>query len=135
MPPNLPDKPEYANRLGIFGYERETAVADVTDGLDKTIFMIQALPNIARPWIRGGGATVQGVNTTESFAPFRLMQSDGDFGAFAIMCDGSVRFVKTSIPDDSVPGHGHLQGQGRHDGHRRTCAEGRDHQSICGRQR
>jgi hypothetical protein len=95
----LPDKPEYANRLGIFGYERETALADVVDGLDKTIFMIQVRPNNARPWIRGGGATVQGVSETNSFEAFNCLQPSLDYGAYAIMCDGSIRFVKAGIPD------------------------------------
>ena len=62
--------------------------------------MIQVQPNIARPWIRGGGATVQGVCLTDSFKPFRVMQDDGEFGAYAIMCDGTVRFIKTTIPDE-----------------------------------
>ena len=55
--------------------------------------------NIARPWIRGGGATVQGVNPTESIKPFRVMQANRDFGAYAIMCDGSIRFIKPDCPD------------------------------------
>jgi hypothetical protein len=95
----LADTPENAKRLGIFGYERETAVSAVTDGLDKTIFMIQVDPNIARPWIRGGGATVQGVTETDCFKPFRVRQANLDYGAYAIMCDGSIRFIKTDIPD------------------------------------
>jgi Protein of unknown function (DUF1559) len=96
---DLADTPENAKRLGIFGYERDTAVASVTDGLDKTIFMIQVDPLVARPWIRGGGATIQGVTETDSFKPFRVMQASKDFGAYAIMCDGSIRFIKTGIPD------------------------------------
>ena len=95
----LPDKPGFANRLGIFGYERRTAVADVVDGLDKTIFMIQARPDIARPWIRGGGATVQGVSESNSFEPFNNLQPNLDYGAYAIMCDGSIRFIKPGISD------------------------------------
>ncbi|HEX3152747.1 MAG TPA: DUF1559 domain-containing protein [Gemmataceae bacterium] len=96
----LKDTPENAKRLGIFGYERVTSLKDVTDGLDKTIFMIQVSPNIARPWIRGGGATVQGVLPTESFKLFSTMQGNRDYGAYAIMCDGSVRFIKPNIPDE-----------------------------------
>jgi hypothetical protein len=97
---DLPDTPENAKWLGIFGYERKVKVADVKDGLDKTIFMIQVAPNLARPWIRGGGATVQGVAPTNSFEPFRVMQANKDFGAYAIMCDGSLRFIKPNIPDE-----------------------------------
>jgi len=96
----LADTPENAKRLGIFGYERQTSLKDVTDGLDKTIFMIQVDSNIARPWIRGGGATIQGVLPTESFKPFRVMQGNRDYGAYAIMCDGSVRFIKPDCPDE-----------------------------------
>jgi hypothetical protein len=96
----LPDTPENAKRLGIFGYERETAISAVTDGLDKTIFMIQVDSNIARPWIRGGGATVQGVTEKDCFKPFRVRQANLDYGAYAIMCDGSIRFIKTGIPDE-----------------------------------
>jgi hypothetical protein len=95
----LADTPENAKRLGVFGYERQTDVAAVTDGLDKTILMIQVDPLIARPWIRGGGATVQGVTEADSFRPFRVQQTDLDYGAYAIMCDGSIRFIKTGIPD------------------------------------
>ena len=95
----LADTPENAKRLGIFGYERQAKVAAVTDGLDKTILMIQVDPTIARPWIRGGGATVQGVTETDSFKPFRVQQANMDYGAYAIMCDGSIRFIKTNIPD------------------------------------
>ncbi|MBO0700676.1 MAG: DUF1559 domain-containing protein, partial [Zavarzinella sp.] len=97
---DLPDTPENAKRLGIFGYERETPIADIKDGLDKTIFMIQVAPNLGRPWIRGGGATVQSVAPTNSFEPFRVMQANKDFGAYAIMCDGTLRFIKPSIPDE-----------------------------------
>jgi len=62
--------------------------------------MIQVRPNNARPWIRGGGATVQGVAETNSFEAFNCLQPNLDFGAYAIMCDGTVRFVKAGIPDD-----------------------------------
>src|SRR5688500_13949634 len=68
---DLADTPANAKRLGIFGYDRETVVSTISDGMDKTIFMIQVDPLIARPWIRGGGATVQGVTETDSFKPFR----------------------------------------------------------------
>jgi hypothetical protein len=95
----LADTPENAKRLGVFGYERRTKVADIKDGMDKTIFMIQVDRNIARPWIRGGGATVESVPETDSFRPFRVRQPDLSYGAYAIMCDGSIRFLKTGIPD------------------------------------
>src|SRR5918994_1829685 len=50
-----------------------------------------------RAWIPGGGATVQGVAPKDSFLPYRVMQANKDFGAYAIMCDGSIRFIKPSV--------------------------------------
>jgi hypothetical protein len=97
---DLEDTPENARRLGVFGYERETSLGAIKDGLDQTILLIQVQSNIARPWIRGGGATVQGVSPKDSFLPFRVMQANKDFGAYAVMCDGTVRFIKPSIPDE-----------------------------------
>jgi hypothetical protein len=36
---------------------------------------------------------------TDSFKPFRVKQPNLDFGSHAVMCDGSIRFIKTGIPD------------------------------------
>ncbi len=98
---DLPDTPEFATRLGVFGYDRETSLADIQkgDGLSNTIFMAQVAPNIARPWIRGGGATVAGVSDKDSFKPFNVMHGDGEYGSYVLMADGSVRFVKPTIND------------------------------------
>jgi hypothetical protein len=96
--------PQYANRLGIFGYNRETKLEDVKDGLSNTILMIQVPPTYKRPWIAGGGATVQGVPETKSIEPFISTQRDGKKGTVALMADGSVRFIPAEIPDDAFRG-------------------------------
>lgn len=98
----LADTPENAKRLGIFGYERQTSLDAIQsgDGLSNTIYMIQTLPNIARPWIRGGGSTIQGVSAKDSFLPYRSMHSDSTFGAHVIMADGSIRNIRSGISDD-----------------------------------
>lgn len=98
------DDPQYANRLGIFGYNRETKLDDVKDGLSNTILMIQVPPTYKRPWIAGGGATVQGVPETKSIEPFVSTQRDGKQGTVALMADGSVRFIPADIPDDAFKG-------------------------------
>ena len=47
--------PAVAKKLGIFGYDRQTKVDDITDGLSNTMYMIQVPPTLPRPWIAGGG--------------------------------------------------------------------------------
>lgn len=99
---DYPDKPEFAKKLGLFGDERQTKIADVIagDGLANTIFMIEVPPTIQRPWIRGGGATAQGVPETGSIKPFVSATKNGKRGTFALMADGSIRFISETINDD-----------------------------------
>ena len=94
----FPDTPEYAKKLGLFGWNRQTKFADVSDGLSNTIFMIQAPPSVSRPWLRGGGATAQGVPTSGSLQPF-VADLKGRRGAYVLMGDGSVRFLKEGMAD------------------------------------
>lgn len=97
--PYLPDNAENAKQLGLFGFDRVVKWEDITDKPEETIFTIQVPSSIQRPWIRGGGATVQGVPETGSFASFVTVHADGKSGAYAIMADGSIRFIKATIPD------------------------------------
>jgi hypothetical protein len=92
--------PNTAKKLGMFGYNRETKISDIKDGLSNTIYMIQVPPTLQRPWIAGGGATIQGVPETKSIAPFVYQQANGKKGTYALMADGSVRFIADTIPDD-----------------------------------
>ena len=93
------DTPENAKKLGLFGWNRQTKFADVSDGLSNTIFMIQAPPTVARPWIRGGGATAQGVPLSGSQKPFLMATKDNRNGTYVLMADGSIRFLKEGIED------------------------------------
>jgi Protein of unknown function (DUF1559) len=97
------DDEQHAKKLGIFGNDRDTKLEDVQkgDGLSNTIFMIQVAPNLQRPWIRGGGSTVQGVPETNSVKPFVTLQDGGKFGTYAVMADGSVRFIASTIDDEA----------------------------------
>jgi hypothetical protein len=92
--------PSVAKKLGIFGYDRSTRVADITDGLANTIMMLQVPRTFKAPWIAGGGSTIRGVPETRSIQPFSSTQHDGKRGTFAIMADGSVRFIAENISDD-----------------------------------
>jgi hypothetical protein len=92
--------PELAKKLGILGYDRVTKVADMKDGLENTILMLQIPSAYKSPWIAGGGSTLRGVPETRSVQPFVSMQPDGKKGTMALMADGSVRFISETIEDD-----------------------------------
>ena len=88
-----------AKKLGIFGYDRETKLEDIKDGLDKTIALIQVPANYKTPWIAGGGSTIRGVPEKDSIKPFICVEREGKHGTYAIMADGKVRFVPETISD------------------------------------
>jgi flagellar basal body-associated protein FliL len=87
-------------KLGMFGYDRETRLVDVADGLSNTIALAQVPPTFKRPWMASGGSTVQGVPETRSVQPFVSTQYNGKKGTYVIMADGSVRFVAENISDE-----------------------------------
>jgi hypothetical protein len=87
------------SRIGIFGYDRETGMQDIKDGPANTIALIQVPATFKRPWLAGGGATIQGVPETESIKPFVSTEYNGKRGTFAIMADGKVRFIPETIAD------------------------------------
>lgn len=91
--------PAVADKLGIFGYDRVTPLADIVDKA-KTILMIQVPPTLHSPWMAGGGSTVRGVPETGSVAPFVTVNGDGQRGTTVIMADGSVHWISEKISDD-----------------------------------
>lgn len=92
-------KAEMRKKMGVFGYDRETAIKDVTDGVSNTIFMLSVPPTYQRPWIAGGGATAQGAPENRSVRPF-VHNHGGKKGTYVLMLDGTVRFIKEDISDD-----------------------------------
>jgi hypothetical protein len=101
-----PDAPYYAKndpRAGIFGYDRNTTLADIKDGTSNTIYMIQVDSSVAGPWIAGGGATVRGTSEQGDDVGKRggfLAPHLGKQGTWIIMADGSVRYVTKDISPD-----------------------------------
>jgi hypothetical protein len=99
-----PDAPYYAAsdpRAGIFGYDRETKLAEITDGISNTIYMIQTDSSIAGPWIAGGGATLRGTSErgddVGKRGGFVAPNYAGKQGTWIIMADGSVRFLTKDV--------------------------------------
>jgi flagellar basal body-associated protein FliL len=95
-----PDDPAHRKKLGMFGYDRQTSFDNVPDGLSNTIFLIESPPTFPRPWIAGGGATVQGVPEKNSISPF-VYNHGGKQGTYILMCDGSVRWAGADMSDNA----------------------------------
>ncbi len=91
--------PAQAKRMGVVGYDWGSKPADITDGLSNTIYLLQVPPGVGRPWVAGGGATVMGVDDTlpNPAAAFAAPGKDGKPGAYALMADGSVRWVPADV--------------------------------------
>jgi flagellar basal body-associated protein FliL len=93
-----PANPADAKKVGIIGYEWGSKVEEVTDGLSNTIFLMQTPPAISQPWMAGGGATIRGLNDKDPMHGFRHnFNPNGQVGTYALMGDGSVRFLKGNI--------------------------------------
>ena len=94
-----PADPVLAKKVGITGYGWGSKPGEISDGMSNTIYMIQVPPGHQRPWIAGGGATVLGVdeNVANPVADFASAGPDKKRGTYALMADGSVRFVAESM--------------------------------------
>jgi hypothetical protein len=100
-------------RRGVFGYEDSASLEEVRAGrgTSNTILMIQVphdgITGVS-PWMAGGGATLRGVPEKNSIAPFILskdkfdktIQHQNRKGTFAVMTDGSVRFIDQNVSDE-----------------------------------
>jgi hypothetical protein len=94
---NPKKQPDQLRMIGITGYDWGSKPDEITDGLDKTIYLIQVPPGLSRPWIAGGGATVVGLNPDNPMADFVHVRPDGKAGTHAIMADGTVRWIPAEI--------------------------------------
>lgn len=104
------DDPATANKRGIFNYDHPTRLSEIKDSKSATILMAQVPPTFKRPWLAGGGSTVQGVPEKDSVQPFVSTDHDGKRGTLLIMADGSVRFVTDKISDEVFKGMATING-------------------------
>jgi hypothetical protein len=104
-----PADPANITKRGVMSYDKGMSLEEVRKGhgLGNTILMIQVPPESVAgvtPWIAGGGSTLRGVPEKNSAAPFVFSSPDKDGklrrGTYAIMADGSVRFIDQNVSDD-----------------------------------
>lgn len=95
-----PNHKDFKKLVGITGYGWGSKAEEVTDGLSNTIYLMQTPPGLQQPWIAGGGATIRGLDPDKPMAAFKYPQRGrAKPGTYALMGDGSVRF----IPEDIDP--------------------------------
>jgi hypothetical protein len=84
-------------RAGVFGYAAVAQPSEITDGTSNTV-MIVGSGQLANPWILGGGATIRGVREP-IFDRASGLGTKGlpAPGTLAVMADGSVRYVPTTV--------------------------------------
>jgi prepilin-type processing-associated H-X9-DG protein len=95
---DAPTLPPGHPRAGVFGYDRRTRVAEITDGASTTLMLAETtLAN--GPWTAGGPATVRGVDPgrTPYIGPGRQFGGAHPGGANVAFADGSVRFLGEAI--------------------------------------
>ena len=93
-----PNKPEFKTKVGMTGYNWGSKPEEVTDGLSNTIYMLQTPPGLQQPWIAGGGATVRGLDETDPMFAYKYSHPNrANPGTYALMGDGSVRFIPANI--------------------------------------
>jgi prepilin-type processing-associated H-X9-DG protein len=87
-------------REGAFRYDTPTSFDHITDGISQTLLFAETRHEVG-PWLRGGPATVRGLNSAPDALPLIGGQFGGYFpnGANISLCDGSVRvFTPQTTP-------------------------------------
>ena len=59
--PDAPTLPKSDARAGVFGYDRKTTLADITDGAANTM-LIAETARTSGSWLQGGHATIRGLD-------------------------------------------------------------------------
>jgi hypothetical protein len=100
-----PDAPSLnlgQSRAGVWAYDRQTNVLEVTDGSANTLLLIET-GHQNGCWLAGGSPTVRGTNTVERLPLIAEESRAGQFGGYhangsvAVFVDGRVDFLSNSI--------------------------------------
>jgi prepilin-type processing-associated H-X9-DG protein len=102
------DAPALSNghpRAGVFGYDRQTRMADIRDGASSTMMLAETTMGNG-PWTAGGSATVRGLDLARRpyLGPGRQFGGSHRGGAMVAFADGSVRFVRDTIAPEAFEG-------------------------------
>ena len=91
--------PQQARRMGVVGYDWGSRLEEITDGPANTIYLMTVPPTYPRPWVAGGGATVAGVDDSlpNPITDFAFPAPGRKTGAYALMADGSVRWIAADV--------------------------------------
>ena len=86
------------HRAGVFGYDRQTSLADIKDGASYTM-MIAEVKHGTGSWMQGGSATVRGLDPANKpyFGRGRQFGHSQLPGTNVAMADGSVRWFGGSV--------------------------------------
>ncbi len=95
---DAPLLPKRDPRAGVFGYDRQTTLADIKDGAANTLLIAETL-QVSGSWFQGGPATVRGLDPARKpyVGPGRQFGGLHAGGACVAMADGSVRWVSNSL--------------------------------------
>lgn len=90
------------NKKGIFGYDRTTKFADITDGSSNTVMVSDGVGKDRGPWAQGGKSTIRALTTKPYVNGPDGIGSPHAGGFHVLMADGSVRFVSEDIFPDTL---------------------------------
>jgi prepilin-type processing-associated H-X9-DG protein len=83
-------------RAGVFGYNRKTAMADITDGAANTIMVMDVNGKLG-PWAAGGSPTLRALTSEPYFNGPDGIGGNFAGGANFLFADGSVRFINKNV--------------------------------------
>jgi Protein of unknown function (DUF1559) len=95
---DAPLLPKGHARAGVFGYDRQTTLADIADGLSTTMFVAES-GRLMGSWLAGGPPTVRGLDPAQKpyIGPGCQFGGLHQSGAVVAFGDGSARAISPSI--------------------------------------
>ncbi len=106
---NAANLPSDSPKIGVFGYDRQTSLADIKDGTSHTLMVLESARDTGS-WAQGGLTTVRGIDPAEKpylgarrpfggthFTENGLLRSPHSLGCNGLWADGSGRILSDTI--------------------------------------